>query len=240
MPIIDLINQKFGRLLVISKSLKSTTKRTYCLCQCDCGNLTEVRMDHLKSGAIQSCGCYRTEIINKNLIGMKFNKLLVIEKINKKNIKRKTFWNCLCECGNYKVVDGGNLHSGQVASCGCLRNSLGEENIEKLLIENNINYKKEYSFLDLPKRYFDFAILDNDNNLQYLIEFDGTQHYNENSKWYSIESINRDLEKNDYCINNNILLFRIPYRYRDKLNIELLFDDSFLIKNIEKNLKECD
>lgn len=50
--------------------------------------------------------------------------------------------------------------------------------INNLLIENNINYKKEYSFIDLkgikggPLR-FDFAIFDDNNNLIELIEFDG-------------------------------------------------------------------
>ena len=31
-------------------------------------------------------------------------------------------WHCRCECGTVKVVAGNNLRSGQVLSCGCLRN----------------------------------------------------------------------------------------------------------------------
>ena len=49
---------------------------------------------------------------------------------------------------------------------------------EKLLKENNILFKREYTFPDLfgiggGKLRFDFGILDNRGNLLYLIEYDG-------------------------------------------------------------------
>lgn len=74
------------------------------------------------------------------------------------------------------------LKNGDTLSCGCLRASFGERTIEKLLQTNNINYKKEYIFPDLvsnnniPLR-FDFAILNNNNEIERLIEYDGEQHY---------------------------------------------------------------
>lgn len=55
-------------------------------------------------------------IINK--IGITFGRLTAIGGPVRSN--GKTFWQCVCECGREKTVDGGNLTSGNVKSCGCL------------------------------------------------------------------------------------------------------------------------
>lgn len=63
----DLTGQRFGRLTVIG--LKDTnTRKTFWICQCDCGNLKEVRSDSLIAGNIRSCGCLKREQDKKNLI----------------------------------------------------------------------------------------------------------------------------------------------------------------------------
>ena len=31
------------------------------------------------------------------------------------------YWRCICECGNTHIVQGNDLKSGRVRSCGCLR-----------------------------------------------------------------------------------------------------------------------
>lgn len=54
----DLTGKKFGMLTVIG--LQDTdSRKTYWVCQCDCGNIKVVRSDSLKSGAIRSCGCMK-------------------------------------------------------------------------------------------------------------------------------------------------------------------------------------
>lgn len=64
--IIDLLGQRFGRLTVIKDSGKRYRKKEVIwLCQCDCGNLTEVRGYYLRSGHTQSCGCLHREITSK-------------------------------------------------------------------------------------------------------------------------------------------------------------------------------
>lgn len=55
----------------------------------------------------------------KDLTGLKFNKLTVLEKAGFKN--KNTQWLCKCECGNTAIVGRGNLLSGKTKSCGCLR-----------------------------------------------------------------------------------------------------------------------
>lgn len=54
--IIDLTDQKFGKLTVIQVSHK--TKRGVAWnCKCDCGNIHVVLSQYLRSGATNSCGC---------------------------------------------------------------------------------------------------------------------------------------------------------------------------------------
>lgn len=62
----NLIGQKFGRLKVISLNEERSNRKSYWVCQCDCGNVKTVRSDSLKNGSIQSCGCLHKEqaIIN--------------------------------------------------------------------------------------------------------------------------------------------------------------------------------
>jgi hypothetical protein len=59
--IVNLINQKFERLLVIKKSKNTQKGRTLWICLCDCGNIVEVVGYALKSGNTKSCGCYNSE-----------------------------------------------------------------------------------------------------------------------------------------------------------------------------------
>lgn len=54
----------------------------------------------------------------KNLIGMKFGKLTVIEPKGKNKYGKK-IWLCKCECGNIHAATTGDLKSGNVKSCGC-------------------------------------------------------------------------------------------------------------------------
>jgi hypothetical protein len=53
------IGDRFGRLVVLEKTL--TKSRAHWICQCDCGNQKEIRSDSLYSGNTQSCGCLAIE-----------------------------------------------------------------------------------------------------------------------------------------------------------------------------------
>jgi len=56
-----------------------------------------------------------------NLIDKKFGKLSVVERM-KENNSGFAVWRCLCECGNYTILRGDSLRSGNTKSCGkCIR-----------------------------------------------------------------------------------------------------------------------
>ena len=67
----------------------------------------------------------------EDLTGQKFSKYTVLEFDSIRN--GRTYWLCLCDCGNKKVADGGNLKSGHTKSCGCHRIQLGKDKLENLI-----------------------------------------------------------------------------------------------------------
>ena len=213
------------------------------LCKCKCGNITEVSGTHLRNGTIQSCGCVRSEGRNgiDETPGTKYGKLTVIKRSCEKNDGSHRFWLCQCDCGRQTIVNGVYLRSGSAQHCGC-ENSAGETLIRDILTNNNIKFKAQYTFPDLTSNNqrlrFDFGILNENNELSYLIEYDGIQHY-KTGCWYSttedlINSQKRDNLKNEYCIKHNIPLIRISYKDKDKINIKNLKIETteFLLKGV--------
>lgn len=116
----NLINQKFGKLLVLEKA-KSINKKTRYICMCDCGNKIETLAASLKNNKTKSCGCFRKEQTSlkfkKDLSGREFGRLLVIQK----SVNKQSSWECRCECGNTKDILSKYLLKGKVNSCGCLK-----------------------------------------------------------------------------------------------------------------------
>lgn len=123
----DIIGQTFNRLKPLSrvKNGDGTLSRFY-LCICSCGNETIVRKDKIVNGTTSSCGCFRKEFISqrdrKDLVGFRFNRLLVLEYAGTKY--GEAYWKCVCDCGNQIETSGVKLRSGSSQSCNCLRDEL--------------------------------------------------------------------------------------------------------------------
>lgn len=58
----DLTGNRYGRLTVLSENGRKGGGVVW-RCKCDCGNITDVRANHLKRGAVVSCGCYNSQVI---------------------------------------------------------------------------------------------------------------------------------------------------------------------------------
>lgn len=54
-----------------------------------------------------------------DITGHRFGKLTAIKR--SETISRKSYWDCLCDCGVVKSIYLGNLRQGITNSCGCLR-----------------------------------------------------------------------------------------------------------------------
>ena len=56
----DIIGQRFGKLVALEEvRCESNPKYRYFKCQCDCGNIKNIRLSCLVHGNTISCGCYR-------------------------------------------------------------------------------------------------------------------------------------------------------------------------------------
>lgn len=107
------IGNKYGRLTVLSYAGKNKYRFYLWLCRCDCGNITAVTGNCLRTGHIKSCGCSS----HKDEIGNIYGRLTVIQYSGIR--KKSAHWLCKCECGNQIVVSGVNLRRGNTQSCGC-------------------------------------------------------------------------------------------------------------------------
>ena len=85
--LIDLTGQRFGKLTVIARDGSDKNNKATWLCRCDCGKETVVRGSDLRQEKIHSCGCIKTNLLSKNLIGQKFGKLTVLKQAGKINIE---------------------------------------------------------------------------------------------------------------------------------------------------------
>lgn len=246
----NLIGQTFN-YLTVEKRFSSINNKANWLCKCKCGNYTTATTGSLKSNKVKSCGCLKIEVNRTrcwvDLSGQKFNHLKVLQR--NYDYTNNVIYDCLCDCGRITVASAFDLRSGHKATCGCgIGRSIGEENIFQILTKNNIKFLNNVAyFKDLHTSggglgRYDFILLNNENNPYRLIEFDGVQHYYPTSFYNKKDSIknfsyikNNDCIKNRYALEHNIPLVRIPYSYRDKITIDILLGDKFLINNMEDN-----
>lgn len=233
----SLVGQRFGKLLVLEDSGQRTPQgQVIWKCLCDCGNIAYVSTGNLRDGHVKSCGCIkvgRPMTYNDDYIGQKYNMLTILEHLITQHTEQNYL--CKCDCGNLCVARISDLINGKRVSCGCTKSS-GEQLIASILIENNIPYIKEYSYSDClgdnrPLRY-DFYI-----NNSFLLEFDGIGHYETTGGWNTEEHLayvkKYDQIKNDYAKTHNIPLKRIPYWDYDKITLETIMSDKWLINKEE-------
>ena len=112
-----------------------------------------------------------------------------------------------------------------------MRASRGEIKIEEVLQQAGMNFTEEYSFPDLvssggrPLR-FDFAIFDDDGTLDFLIEYQGKQHYQAVSKFGGNRGLYQqkynDNQKRRFCALKGITLIEVPYTEENIISYDYL------------------
>lgn len=215
---IDMTGQRYGSLTVIEPIEGSAPLKWRCIC--DCGTEVIRAGRSLRTGKSLSCGCRKKEI-RKNLVGKCFGKLTVIDRAENYISPRGQNliqYLCKCDCGREVVVHAGSLIDGLTKSCGCIR-SYAEMRASKYFTEHNISFVKEYRIpecrncLPLP---FDFAVFDINGSLQFLLELQGSQHYEPRFDIAGKGSVLERTQHNDaikdaYCKQANIRLEKIAY-----------------------------
>ena len=114
-----------------------------------------------------------------------------------------------------------------------MRASRGEIKIEEVLTQAGLVFEEEYSFDGLvsssgrPLR-FDFAVFDDEHELQFLIEYQGIQHYSPKSKFGGYTGLRKqqynDMQKREYCKKHNIILIAIPYTDEGRINYDYIMN----------------
>lgn len=112
-----------------------------------------------------------------------------------------------------------------------MKSSRGEIKICDVLNAAGLSFIEEYIFPDLvsntghPLR-FDFAVLDDNGDIDFLIEFQGIQHYEAKSKFGGWSGLRKqqynDMQKREYCKKHNLNLLLIPYWDEPKINYDYI------------------
>jgi hypothetical protein len=120
----DLTNKKFSRLVAKNYVGKNRFGASMWFCECDCGGSTIATIGNLKNGNTNSCGCYKRDMTSKaqliNLLDYPKFERLTVTRYAGTNKSSQAMWECLCDCGNSKIITSHSLISGHTKSCGCL------------------------------------------------------------------------------------------------------------------------
>ncbi len=112
-----------------------------------------------------------------------------------------------------------------------MRASRAEIKIEEILKDANLNFRMEYSFEGLasengrPLR-FDFVIFDDDGYVDFIIEYQGRQHYEASSKFGGKRGLyqqqHNDNKKRRFCALHDITLVEIPYTEENLISYDYI------------------
>lgn len=112
-----------------------------------------------------------------------------------------------------------------------MKSSRAEIKIYEILKANEMNFIEEYSIEGLNSSNgralrFDFAIFDDDGNIDFIIEYQGKQHYEASSKFGGKRGLYQqqfnDNKKRRYCALNNINLIEIPYTEENLISYDYI------------------
>lgn len=112
-----------------------------------------------------------------------------------------------------------------------MRASRGEIKIQEILETAGLPFTMEQSFEGLnssngrPLR-FDFCVYDDDGNIDFLIEYQGKQHYEPSSKFGGSKGFYQqqfnDNKKKRFCALQGFTLVEIPYTEEHLINYDYI------------------
>lgn len=119
--IINIANQRFGRLIALEIANQRKNGTYLWACRCNCGKKTIVDGTHLRRGLIRSCGCLQRERDREfeDITGQRFGRLTALAPT--RSASGRFCWLWRCDCGKETVARSGPVRAGQMQSCGCFR-----------------------------------------------------------------------------------------------------------------------
>ena len=118
----------------------------------------------------------------------------------------------------------------------CSNISKGESFISEYLIQHSIAYEYQKSFkgcYDKNTLPFDFYL----SQFNLAIEYDGIQHFNKDSFYYSTVQIKHDHIKTSFCKKHGIKLLRIPYEVNTYKEIGILISAILNNSDVPKGIR---
>lgn len=143
-PAKDIRGMKFGKLTPLFPTGKRKNTSIVWRCQCDCGEMLDVKLNHLTSGhttCCTKCGeIQRRENLRKydapraithpksikDYRGKRLGFIRVVSP-SEKRLNRSVVWNCICDCGKHIKRDATTLKRYErkerrnAISCGCTK-----------------------------------------------------------------------------------------------------------------------
>ena len=116
-----------------------------------------------------------------------------------------------------------------------MKSSRGEIKICDILDAAGLVYKEEYTFPDLVSTSgrplwlrFDFCVFDDNGDIDFLIEYQGIQHYEAKSKFGGYSGLRKqqynDMKKREYCQKHNLILIAIPYIDEGRIDYDYIMN----------------
>ena len=112
-----------------------------------------------------------------------------------------------------------------------MRASRGEIKIQEILQQAGLRFTMEQSFegLNSPNGRalrFDFCVFDDEGNIDFLIEYQGKQHYEPSSKFGGKKGFYQqqynDNKKRRFCQMNNLTLVEITYTEENLIDYDYI------------------
>lgn len=109
--------------------------------------------------------------------------------------------------------------------------SRGEIKIREILEAAGLNFKMEYAFPELKSSSgrllrFDFVVFDDDDQIDFIIEYQGKQHYAPSSKFGGkrgfYQQMHNDNQKRRFCALHEFKLIEIPYTEEDAITYDYI------------------
>ena len=114
--------------------------------------------------------------------------------------------------------------------------SRGEIKIREILEEAELNFKMEFIFPDLkspngrPLR-FDFVVFEEDGKIDFMIEYQGKQHYEPSQKFGGKRGFYQqqynDNQKRRFCALHEFNLIEIPYTEEHLISYDYIMNKAY-------------